>query len=160
MFVIWNFTCSIWDRPLWGETKAWSSGPGFFTAFKTRLYGPGCFACSKDVHVSWYVLFVNKTGKIKFYSSFQNNVSYWPPDNFNKIGKNSSRFQRDRPYINLNWAIFDSICTDLLYIMASRKSSTYPWVCLLKIPSLFRGVFANPYASRSQHISTPKYRST
>ena len=50
--------------------------------------------------------------------------------------------------LNLSWAIFSSICTNLLRIKDSRKSSTYPRVC--------PAVFVNPYASRSQHISSPK----
>ena len=35
-----------------------------------------------------------------------------------------------KPDLNLNRAIFYSICTDLLRIKDSRKSSTYPRVCL------------------------------
>jgi hypothetical protein len=42
----------------------------------------------------------------------------------------NSKMNLTQTILNLNRAIFYSICTDLLGIMDPRKSSTYPRVCL------------------------------
>ena len=58
-----------------------------------------------------------------------------PPLQYPKIIIGASRSQYNFWFelsisSNLNWAIFYSICADLLRIKASQKSSTYPRVCL------------------------------